>query len=389
MSIVRVSQIAVLCGVMSVMPYIASAGTSPEEVRKYERYNKMAEAGVPSAQFKLGFCYANGIGVAKDETHAAFWYQVAAESGNVDGQYYLAKAYMDGKGVSKDEVKAMNWYREAANQGDASSQYSLGYSYQSGRGVPIDKVQAYVYFYLASVSEDHLETEFKVGLRWRDKMERQLSKNDLMLGQKRIFELLRAIAENGNRVAQVNLADCYAAGFGVSKDHAQATFWYGKSADKGHQRAQYELGSSYAIGVGVPWDLKQAVLWYRKSAEQGYSIAQYALGTCYADGQGVNKDEQEAVKWLRRAAINQNLKAQLKLVAYYRDGLAKDDVEAYAFCCLASDSSPEARNIRNSLENEMSKNTSEKAKQRLSALLQEVELAKQEALRRAGEPLER
>ena len=44
-------------------------------------------------------------------------------------QYNLGYLYAYGKGVPKDEAAAIDWYTRAANQGLASAQYSLGWTY--------------------------------------------------------------------------------------------------------------------------------------------------------------------------------------------------------------------------------------------------------------------
>ncbi len=41
-----------------------------------------AEAGHPEAQFQLGFCYENGIGVPLNVGKAKYWYDKAAAQGH-------------------------------------------------------------------------------------------------------------------------------------------------------------------------------------------------------------------------------------------------------------------------------------------------------------------
>ena len=52
---------------------------------------KEAEEGDAEAQCKLGWCYENGNGVAKDLAEAVKWYRKAAEQGNADAQTALRK----------------------------------------------------------------------------------------------------------------------------------------------------------------------------------------------------------------------------------------------------------------------------------------------------------
>ena len=69
-----------------------------------------AEQGVADAQYNLGVCYANGIGVTKDEAEAVKWYHKSAEQGVADAQYNLGVCYNHGTGVTKDEAEAVKWY---------------------------------------------------------------------------------------------------------------------------------------------------------------------------------------------------------------------------------------------------------------------------------------
>jgi TPR repeat protein len=116
----------------------------------------------------------------------------------------------------------------------------------------------------------------------------------------------RAAAERGDKVAQYNLGVCYANGYGVSKDDAQAVNWYRKAAEQGDAMAQSNLGVCYANGYGVSKDYTQAVNWYRKAAEQGLAIAQYNLGNRYKNGEGVEKDANTALYWYEKSVNNKD-----------------------------------------------------------------------------------
>src|SRR5215831_20986620 len=65
-----------------------------------------------------------------------------ADEGNADAQSRLGFLYANGRGVPRDDAAAVNWYRKAADQGYAYAQANLGYMYQNGRGVPQDDAVA-------------------------------------------------------------------------------------------------------------------------------------------------------------------------------------------------------------------------------------------------------
>lgn len=80
-------------------------------------YRKTAEKGHPLAQFRLGNCYYNGIGVTKDDKRAFRWSLAAAEQGNAEAQNYVGLSYTVGRGVAKNWVEAARWCLKAAEQG--------------------------------------------------------------------------------------------------------------------------------------------------------------------------------------------------------------------------------------------------------------------------------
>jgi TPR repeat protein len=82
-----------------------------------ESYKKAADQGYTPALSALGFMYAVGQGVTKDEAQAVSLYRKAAEQGYAAGQNNLGVMYAKGQGVAKDEAKAVSLYRKAAELG--------------------------------------------------------------------------------------------------------------------------------------------------------------------------------------------------------------------------------------------------------------------------------
>ena len=65
-----------------------------------------------------------------------------ATDGDATAQYILGGCYKNGLGVSQDYNEAVKWFRKSAEQGNASAQNNLGDCYEYGRGVPIDIEEA-------------------------------------------------------------------------------------------------------------------------------------------------------------------------------------------------------------------------------------------------------
>jgi Leucine-rich repeat (LRR) protein len=147
------------------------------------------ERGLADAQIYLGWLYANGVGVEKNEREALKWYRKAAEQGQADAQINLGWLYANGVGVEKNEREALKWYRKAAEQGQADAQINLGWLYANGVGVEKNEREA---------------------VNW-----------------------YRKAAEQGHAAAQDNLGWMYANGVGVEKNEREALEWYRKTKEQG------------------------------------------------------------------------------------------------------------------------------------------------------------
>jgi hypothetical protein len=76
-------------------------------------YEKAAEQGHTKAQWLLGACYSQGLGVVQDSDKAEYWLLKSAQSGDIEGQYSLGGFYF----MKPDIVKAEYWIGQAAAQG--------------------------------------------------------------------------------------------------------------------------------------------------------------------------------------------------------------------------------------------------------------------------------
>jgi TPR repeat protein len=108
----------------------------------------------------------------------------------------------------------------------------------------------------------------------------------------------RKAADQGDAMAQMNLAIVYDQGIGIAQDYSEAAGLYRKAAEQGLPQAQYNLGLLYLYGRGMPKNGAQAAEWMRKAAEQGETAAQYNLGVCYISGDGVDRDISEGYFWI-------------------------------------------------------------------------------------------
>ena len=121
-------------------------GKSLYDAKKYtqavDKLLQAAEKGHKKAQYRLGFCYDKGKGVAEDDKKAFYWYEKAAAQGHAKAQYQLGQCYKKGEGTTKDMAKALKYYNLSAKQGNANAQLALGKCYLKGKGVTADKEKA-------------------------------------------------------------------------------------------------------------------------------------------------------------------------------------------------------------------------------------------------------
>jgi len=130
------------------------------------------------AETALGYCYATGQGVAKEDTEAAKWYREAAEQNFAQAELNLGNCYANGQGVAKDDAEAVKWYRKAAEQGFAQAQISLALSYALGQGVAKDYVESYKWTLLAANQGD------KDAKETMPTLESNMSREQIAEGQK-------------------------------------------------------------------------------------------------------------------------------------------------------------------------------------------------------------
>src|SRR5262245_14820843 len=116
------------------------------------------EAGVPEAALALGDMAAR-TPASRDKAaneqivkSALSWYERAAQAGVPSAQFKLANAYFSGVGVPRDAAQAQFWYSRAAQQGLSTAQHALGIMLLGGVAGPRDPVEGYKWLLLAERS---------------------------------------------------------------------------------------------------------------------------------------------------------------------------------------------------------------------------------------------
>ncbi len=281
-------------------------GVKKDDFEAVNYYRKAADQGQVVAQAYLGDCYYFGKGIEENKHKAVEWYRKAVDNrGNFDALGFigsemvgfelsghvlrLGDCYKNGVGVAKDESEAVKLYRKVAEVGltflseergarRLEAMYRLADCYENGLGVEKSFMEAtkwrckawFVKHLKLAVISITIITVVVGFVLWAIMME--------WLG----FIKLHRKAKGGDADAMMNVARyCSRQLFFLRK---KASTWYHKAVEQ-----------------------------YRKAAEQGDDEAQIKLGDCYRYGIGVEKNDDEATKWFRLAASQGNERATEKM----------------------------------------------------------------------------
>jgi hypothetical protein len=104
------------------------------------------DAGVPAGCDYEGIMYANGSGVAQDNSQAVALYRQSCDGNDMSGCRDLGYMYRTGTGIAVDYSQALTLYRRACDGGNAAGCRGLGYLYENGNGVTKDYTQAVAFY---------------------------------------------------------------------------------------------------------------------------------------------------------------------------------------------------------------------------------------------------
>lgn len=122
--------------VMADMIHFACHGFTRDPKRSFDCLSRLAtNEEKPWAQYNMGVCYNEGLGVAVDEKTAVLWFHKAAGQKFTKAYYMLGWHYFNGRGVTKNYTVAVKWLQKGADDGDAEAQGFLGLCYKNGSGV--------------------------------------------------------------------------------------------------------------------------------------------------------------------------------------------------------------------------------------------------------------
>lgn len=107
-------------------------GAATPSAQEIEAAHLLADQGDAAAQNYLGFLYATGKGVKRDEKTAFGWFRKAADQNHAEATGNLAVMHEKGLGVEKNMNAALALHRQAAMAGYPLSMKRLATLYETG-----------------------------------------------------------------------------------------------------------------------------------------------------------------------------------------------------------------------------------------------------------------
>jgi TPR repeat protein len=211
----------------------------------------------------LGYMYAAGQGVAKDEAKAVELYEKGCRYNDPRGCTALGLMLAGGVGVPKDLVKAAESFEKGCERGDLRSCINLGFLCMTGQGVAQDEARGLKLFqkgcdggnavgcnnlfgYHATLCRNGKAAHCLEGSRW---IQATLKKKEnlpegLQFDQGSVSQLLaeatrilQTACDAGDAQGCSDLASIYASGEGVALDKSKATELYRKACALGLETA--------------------------------------------------------------------------------------------------------------------------------------------------------
>jgi TPR repeat protein len=262
----------------------------------------------------LGFLYATGKAVARDDKRAAVLYRKSCELGDAQGCYNAGLMADDGRGVKEDAARAAAEYDEACELGSSTACTNLGFLYERGRGVRQDRARAFALYERGCAGSSCLASnlggclnvgrayrdgigvavdEAKAAAIFREACDRKVNQDDVHA------------AENGARACSL-LGGLYMSGEGIPKDLEKGRELSVLGCERGDSFGCFNAAVCFSSGADA--NPAQAASYFERACKLGDGESCHQLATAYRKGDGVGRDAQRA-KALEKQACDLGFKA--------------------------------------------------------------------------------
>lgn len=266
------------------------------------QYRGLAEAGVVQAQYRLGMAYLNGSGVDYSTEAAVQWLSLAAGSGDMVAMRELGEIHADGDSPAYDPPVAARWYAAAAERGDETSRFALAELAIKSAASSADQQLA-----VDSLREGARNGYVRAQLRLAEVFERGKLVNADPVEAERWYAIASNVlslqADEGDAAAQIQLANLYLDGKGVSKNIPRAINLLQQSSSLGRLSGTIALAKLYRKGAeGLPKDPAKAVFWREQAIKRNHASSAYELGKWFMRGDGVDINPIRSKGYFEQAA---------------------------------------------------------------------------------------
>lgn len=110
-----------------------------------EYFGKACDLGHDPACTELGYLYALGMGIGKDQAQATRLFERACTEANAIDCNRIAEAYLHGRPVAMDVQRTTDYFEQGCEYGEVFSCQKLGYAYLTGTFVDVDVDRARVF----------------------------------------------------------------------------------------------------------------------------------------------------------------------------------------------------------------------------------------------------
>ncbi len=333
----------------------------------FRRYQELAQlSGNSTAQNRIGFMYATGIGdaVKQDQAKAMLYHTFAAEGGDLRSEMTMAYRYHSGIATARNCEEAVHHYKNVAEKaiqyfrsgppggrsmardayriadeeggvyGEGASVSSAGANAKQG-GPNSDAHAAFddVLEYLDLMSrKGDVKATYSLGKLHYDGS--RALKRDWKAARQYFFDVARrywtrdgrikndvdAVTERYASKAAGYIGRMYLRGEGTEQNFIKAQVWFSRGVMNADPLCQYSLGLMYLHGYGVPQDPVRAAQYFAPAADQDVAAAQVQLGILFLD-QG---DVSIAMNYFELAARNGHIEAYYYLAEITSKGIGRD-----------------------------------------------------------------
>ena len=340
----------------------------------FRLYVRATRSGLAEAEYQVGRCYLEGVGVPLSHAEGVRWLEQAGHHGHVEAQLLLAVLYLHGvanprapkahsqaaailftanETTDPNYITAAHWARMAAENGSAEAQAVLAFILTSGPEDTRNLEEADVLYERSAAAgcpQGTLGYALALSRRGGDKavqceMAALLGKaaeaglptalyllgviNEHGLGvacdRTAAAHFYRCAAEKGNRPGQLRWGLALMHGHGVPANPCAGESWLRRAALAGDSEAAALVGDLYAKDSTLPPNYAEAASWFRRAAEAGHKGAARALGQFYLAGTGVPRDTDEAAQWFRISAAAGDPAARAELANLVLQGMGEPD----------------------------------------------------------------